>query len=136
MLWLQRDAAATVRADLRKVIPDKGAVQAMMPAGWTPRDGPVCTVVSDGTPITNQGFTKELVRVTVRAHDGPTARRILTDIDGYLLTPAMHRWGYSISPSTGIIAGPDSRLGGWMASAVYGITMNRKVASDGTENRT
>lgn len=127
-IWVQKDGPQLVRDDLRRAIPEPGYVRADMPAGWTPADGPRCTVQSDGTTYSGRGHTKELVRVTVHAQDGPAARRIMQDIDGYLVTPAIHRLGYSISPATGIIAGPDSRLGGWVSSATYGVTTNRKVS--------
>ncbi|MDO5534162.1 MAG: hypothetical protein Q4F65_05885 [Propionibacteriaceae bacterium] len=127
MRWEQRDAADLVRRVLiRAVVDGHNLVRSEVPAGWTPTSTPVCTVVGDGTPHTTRGWTREVVRVTVYGRYGPQVRQLMTTLDGILLMP---RVGYAISPSTGVIATTNSRLGGWVASATYNVATNRKVVA-------
>lgn len=64
-----------------------------------------------------------MVRVVVHSDNINTSRRILTEIDSYLLTPGLRGFGLGIRPGAGIIALPDSRQGGFIASASYGVTL-------------
>jgi len=127
MLWQQRDAPQIVRDRLRKVVDDPARIRADVPDGWTPAKGPVATVVGDGTPVSSRGWTREVVRVSVYAADGPTARRLMVALDGALLAPSARSWGCSISASTGVIAVKNSLLGGWISSATYNVATNRKA---------
>lgn len=124
-VWLQQDAALKVRGRIRRAVEDPARVTTSLPKGWTIRQGPWVTVVSDGTPISGKGNTLETVRVTVHAKDLPTARRIMTSIDGLLLSP-INVLGMGIRAGAGIIAGPDSRVGGAYASATYQVATHRK----------
>lgn len=117
-----------IRDRLRRAVDPPQMVQAQVPDRWTPKDPPVCTVVSDGTPTTTRGYTAEVVRVTVHARDLPTARRLMVALDGYLLAP-VNRLGLSIKGSTGVIATKDSLLGGAVSSATYTVASNRKVVA-------
>ncbi|PRQ10632.1 hypothetical protein C1Y63_10585 [Corynebacterium sp. 13CS0277] len=124
-LWAQQDAAQRVRNLLRKAFKEKERVRADLPPGWTPAKGPYMTVVSDGTPHTEPGYTREVVRVTVHAHDAPTARKLLVAADAALLSPLQVRL-YRIKAGAGLIVIKDSRVGGWVASATYTVTLGRK----------
>lgn len=124
--WLPANPAEKVRSILEQSL--KGlphGVRVAVPPRWTPRDGPAVTVVSDGTPVSERAWTRETVRVTVHAHDIYTARRIMTLIDGILTTPSIRTMGVPIKPQTGIIAAPDSRVGGFMSSATYSVSLPR-----------
>ncbi|QRV71418.1 tail terminator protein [Corynebacterium phage CL31] len=127
--WLQQDAPTMLRTKIQQGIGDDGSkVKAELPDGWTPRDGPVITVVSDGGQRAAVGTDRELVRVTVRAGALVPARKIMTEIDSYLTTPGIHLLGFSISKTQGtpIIAGPDSLVGGYFASRVFSVGTTRK----------
>lgn len=124
-MWQQVDAPQMVRDVLRRHVPDPETVSATVPDKWTPSKGPHITVVSDGTPVSTRSWTREQVRVTVRAHDGHTARKIMTQIDALLLTPLAAGLMASIQAGAGIIAGPDSKLGGWVSSATYSVASHK-----------
>lgn len=126
MKWVQPDNAQRVRDWLRKRVDGDGRIRSQVPEKWTPRDGPVVTVVSDGTPISERGYVTEIVRVTVHGVDAPSTRRLMADIDSVLLTPlARLGAGFSITPATGLIVVKDSKLGGWVSSVTYRVTTNR-----------
>ncbi|PLW01197.1 hypothetical protein [Corynebacterium ulcerans] len=131
MGWVQQDAVGLMLKRLRKFSDSPDRFCAVMPKGWTPAKGPVVVVVSDGTPLSTRGWTRELVRLVVHAHDGPTALRLAQMIDGHLIKPmARSPWAFSLSPATGITPPrKDSRLGGWVTSITYSIALNRKVFS-------
>ena len=121
---MQQDAPDLVRRQLRKAMPGwEHRVVAFLPDGWTPKKGVHVTVVSDGTPIDGGSWTREMVRVVVHSDNINTSRRILTEIDSYLRTPGLRGFGLGIRPGAGIIALPDSRQGGFIASASYGVTL-------------
>lgn len=126
-LWAQQDAAQMVRDLLRKNADDPKMIVAHMPDRWHRGKPAVIVVESDGVSRTSRGFTKEIVRIRVQAKDGPAARKLITLVDAFLTTPSPQRFNIAIRPATGIIAGPDSRIGGWYASATYTVVSNRKV---------
>lgn len=129
-MWTQQDAPQLLRDRLRDAIPGSGElIRAELPAGWTPRDGPVCTVVGDGPQSSARGTDRELVRVTVRSDELPWAREVMTEIDAYLTTPGLNILGFSISRTggSGLISGPDPLVGGCFASATYSVGTTRKV---------
>ncbi|MCK7676368.1 hypothetical protein [Corynebacterium pygosceleis] len=130
-LWMQRDAVELVTRTLKRRTDLGDAVVHEVPDGWTPRKGPIVTVVSDGTPVSEKSWTRELVRVTVHAHDRFAARRILVKLDALLLTPGLYL-GANIKPGPGIIAMNTSKLEGGMASAGYRVTQTRKVETHGS----
>lgn len=128
IVWVQQDGPQRMRELLRQVMGKswEKRVRAAMPEKWTPADGPVVTVVGDGTPVAQAAWSKEAVRVTVRAESLPRARRILSEIDAYLVTPGF-RGGLGVSAGAGIIALPDSKSGGFMASATYSVTLPKQM---------
>lgn len=126
MFWVAQDAAQLVRDMLRKLVEDRKRIQFEVPDKWTPAAGPVVTVVSDGTPVSSRGWTREIVRVTVHGSTAVQVRKIMAAIDAALITPTRGSWGFAISPGTGIIVTKDSRLGGWVSSATYNVATSRK----------
>lgn len=130
MGWVQQDATGLMLRRIRKFTDMPERIVAVLPKGWTPSQGAFVTVTSDGTPISHKSWTRESIRITVHAPDGPTARRLMAAIDGHLLQPmGQAPWAFSIRASTGLIVTKDSRVGGWVASAVYSVGLNRKVFS-------
>lgn len=134
MFWFQQDAAELMRSKIKQALGASGdRVLEEIPDKWTPRDGPIITVVADGPQKSATGTDQELVRVTVRAGVLSAARKIMTDIDSYLTTPGIHLLGFSISKTRGtkLIAGPDSLVGGYFASRTYVVGTTRKVKNNG-----
>lgn len=135
-LWLQQDAPQLLRDRLRDFLQDPRGelVRAALPDKWSPRDGPMVVVTESGPQPSETGTDQELVNVTVRARDLPTARKTLTTIDGFLTTPGLQFLGFSISRTRGTrpIFGPDSLVGGYFASRVYSVGTTRKVHKHGS----
>lgn len=128
VLWVQQDAPDLMRKQLRKAMPGwEERVVAFLPDKWVPSKGAYVTVVSDGTPVDGGAWTRELVRVVVRSDNINYSRRIMSEIDAYLRTPGLRGFGLGVRPATGIIALPDSKQGGFMASATYGVTLPKTV---------
>lgn len=123
-LWEQQDAPDLVRRQLRKAIPGwEKRIVTFLPDGWAPKKGAYVTVVSDGTPVDGGAWTRESVRIVAHSDNINTSRRILAEIDAYLRTPGLRGFGLGVRPGAGIIALPDSRQGGFIASATYGVTL-------------
>lgn len=134
MFWFQQDAPTLMLTKIQQALGDDSTqVLDQVPDKWTPRDGPIVTVIADGQQQSVPGTDQELVRVTVRAGVLTAARKIMTDIDAYLTTPGIHLLGFSISKTRGtkLIAGPDSLVGGYFASRVYSVGTTRKVKING-----
>lgn len=126
-LWVQQPADEKLRKAIRDAFgPDlpPGKIRDRMPDKWTPQDGPVVIVTSDGTTRAGNP-TRELVRVLVRASSALWARKLLSLIDGYLMSPYV-LIGIPRRPATGLIVGPDSRVGGFYASTTYAVDLPRK----------
>lgn len=128
MMWMKRDAAELVLSRLRRAFDPVDIISDTLPPKWTPRDGPRVVVVSDGVPYSSRGWTREVVRITVHCGDLRTANRMLNMIDGHLTKPTSTGWAFSIKPATNRIVRPDSRIGGFVASAAFNVVTNRKVA--------
>ena len=127
-LWVQQDAPDLMRRQLRKAMPGwEQRIVAFLPDKWVPDKGAYVTVVSDGTPIDGGAWTRETVRIVVRSNNINFSRRILSEIDAYLRTPGLRGFGLGVRPGAGIIAMPDSKQGGFMASATYGVTLPKRV---------
>ena len=127
-LWTQRDAAQIIRDGLRSHSDKPNLILSQVPQGWTPDDDPVVTVISDGTPVSTRGWNKEVIRVTVHARDIPTSRKLMSAIDALLLTPMAFSTLVQTSPSTGIIAINDSKIGGGLSSATYNISTSKLIS--------
>ena len=133
-LWMGQDAPDILLTRLTDALRDDGTVvRTSVPDGWTPGDGYLVIVNGDGPQRSARGTDRELVRVTCRARDQWTARKIMQLIDSWLTTPGIQFLGLSIirSRGTGIISGPDSLVGGAFASATYSVGTTRKVVSHG-----
>ena len=133
MMWVQADAPQMVRDRLRRVLGAKNAslVRTEMPPKWTPKNGPVVTVIPNGTPVAAGSWSEEQVLITVHARDGVQARKLMAALDAVMLSPA-HFAGLAVAAGGGLIVGKDSKLGGWVASATYmvrtpRIRMNKKT---------
>ncbi|AKF28184.1 hypothetical protein YH66_11810 [[Brevibacterium] flavum] len=134
MFWFQQDAPTLLRMKIKQAMGEQAdRVVEEVPDGWTPRDGPIITVVADGPQRSAQATDQELVRVTVRSGVHSASRKIMTDIEAFFTTPGIHLLGFSISKSRGtkLISGPDSFFGGYFASRVYGVGTTRKVKNNG-----
>lgn len=83
-MLVQQDAPLMVRTALRSEFPDLRVVSEL-PASWTVDDGPVVTVISAGTPRSSVPWSREQVLVTVYAEDEPTARRLVSEVEAYLI---------------------------------------------------
>lgn len=137
MFWFQQDAPTMVRSKVAEFLGDQGhLVHEIMPPKWTPRDGPIITVVSDGPQPSQSPTDVELVRITVRSGVLSFSRKVLTDIESFLTTPGLHLLGFSVSKKLGtrLIAGPDSKIGGTYASRVFAISTTRKARKNGTDS--
>ncbi|MHC9587142.1 hypothetical protein ACQQ7H_10115 [Corynebacterium diphtheriae] len=126
-VWEQSDAVSNIIRRLSNAVPAPSMVQALVPKGWTPKAGVLITVEDDGTPIHSRAWTRQQVRVTVRARDMPTTGRVMRKLDAFLITPGVHNPGLPIKAAGGIIGGSDSRLSCFFSSSVYGISLPRKV---------
>lgn len=131
-IWISRDNAAYVMKRLRKIFNENDNIRASLPDGWSPRDknkinSPMVIVTSDGTPVTNQGFTTEVVRISVYAVDIRTARQVMTRIDAVMMTPMKMGYLTRIEPSVGVMAIKD-RSGWGLSSAAYNVTSSRVIS--------
>lgn len=126
-LWMAEDGARRIHNLIKRAAPDL-TVRASLTPKWTRDAPPEVIVQSDGTPVATRAGTRELVRVRVQARDLPRARQLMVALDAYLLSPGL-MLGAAITAGTGIIAGPDSKVGGAYASATYNISLPRKVKS-------
>lgn len=95
-----------------------------LPSRWAPTKGVHITVQSDGTPISERAWTRETLRVTVHGQDKPKVGQLMRLIDGFLLTPRMGHF-LSVQPGAGALVVPDSKVGGFVASATYRVAMPR-----------
>lgn len=126
-LWVQRDAAQIVRDAIRKHCDDPTMVRSDVPDKWTRKNKPVVVVTSDGTPEPMQSYTTEMVRVTVYARDIVQARKIMTSVDAFLMTPWYQVQALTtIDAATGLMVIKDSKSGGaGLASAVYNVRTSK-----------
>lgn len=124
-----QDPTQKLYAHLRRAIPSEVTVcEHSLPKGWNPTMG-AAVVVADGAPqARDTGHDRTLVRVSVHAPTFAIARRLGRSINEYLLSP-MGGLGLSISRtrSTGVIVGPDSLKGGYVATCSYSCGTTRKV---------
>lgn len=124
MSLVQVDAPGIVRRWLREVV-DGAKVRGELEDGWTPSTGMQIVVVSDGTPITDRGWTRENVRVTVHGRYEPQVRQVAAEIDAALLN-RRHVPGVVISPGPGLIITRDEKLGGFIAAVTTRVAAERK----------
>lgn len=124
MSLVQVDAPLVVRRWLRAAV-DGAKVRSELESGWTPMAGIQILVVSDGTPVTDRGWTRENVRVTVHGLHETQVREVATRIDGLLLN-RRHVPGVTVSPGPGLIITRDDKLGGFIAAVTYRVAAERK----------
>lgn len=123
-MWVQRDAEQEMLDLLGSFVGDPGKVTVALPDGWSPAKGDHVTVESDGTPISERSWTRETLRVTVHGRDKPRVGKLMRLIDGFILTPHMGHF-LSVKPGAGVLVAPDSKVGGFVASATYRVAMPR-----------
>lgn len=123
-MFVQQDSEREMIDLLGKAVDNPDAVSAALPPKWTPAKGIHITVEPDGTPISSKGWTRETLRIGVHGAQKSQVSKILRQVDGFLLSP---RYGHflSIKPGMGILTTPDSRLGGYIASATYRVAKPR-----------
>lgn len=120
---MSKDPPLMVFNHLKKALPDRGKEWIYfheLPSGWNPNHGLAVVVAEDLTTTDETSYDRVLVRVAVH---GPTlngARKLGRQIHQYLLSP-MGGFGLGISRtrSSGVIVGPDSLAGGYVATASF-----------------
>lgn len=125
-MWVQRDAEQEMLDLLGGYIGDPGKVTVALPDGWSPQKGVHVTVESDGTPVSSRAWTRETIRVTVYGLHKPKVGRLMRLIDAFILTPRMGHF-LSVKPGAGVLVAPDSRVGGFVASATYRVATPRII---------
>lgn len=99
-----------------------------LPDGWTSKKPTIITVSSEGQIVNSEAWTRENIRISVYSRDMPTARKILTQVDGALLNPLSLGVLLQVKPGAGIFAFKNSQLGGaGTASATYRVTASKLV---------
>lgn len=129
MRAVQVNAPEVVRRYLRSVV-DGVEFWLQVPDGWSPSRGMVATVVGDGTPVADRGWTRENVRVSVRGPVEPEVRRVAALCDAALLEPGAVP-GVSVVPGAGMVSTPDGDFGGFIASVTVQVAATREVISNG-----
>lgn len=124
MSLVQVDAPLIVRRWLRGVV-DGAEVRSELGDGWAPNQGVQIVVVGDGTPVTDRGWTRENVRVTVHGLHETQVRELAALIDGALLD-RRHVPGVTVSPGPGLIIARDDKLGGFIAAVTFLVAATRK----------
>lgn len=119
----QQDAPRVIRRGLREVL--SCPVRSELPSGWTPRDGPVVTVVSDGSDARHPAWDREVVRVVAYGESEPVARALAAEADEWLIDPRRPP-GVLVTPAGGLALARDSSLGGWVASVTVVVSTPRR----------
>lgn len=126
VLGVPADATVAMHKHLKRALPERttktGATVEYihlqdLPAGWNPNHGIAVVVADDANQNRETSFDRTLVRVAVHAPTKDLARKWGRDIHSYLMTP-FGGMGLGVDPrrSTGVIVGPDSKAGGFVAS--------------------
>lgn len=129
MRAVQIDAPAVVRGYLRTVV-EGIAFRSSLPGDWSPASGMTATVVGDGTSVSDRGWTRENVRVSVRGSVEPEVRRVAALCDAVLLEPGAVP-GVSVVPGAGMIVTADDEFGGFIASVTVRVAATREVVGNG-----
>lgn len=123
---VQDDAEREVIDLLGRALSNPGMVSAFLPEKWSPPKGLHVTVQSDGTPVTSRGWTRETIRVTVHGAVKSQVSKIGRAVDGFLLSPMSGHF-MAVQPGTGLFVSPDSKVGGFVASATYRVAKPRII---------
>ncbi|MGP9622533.1 hypothetical protein ACT3S7_06080 [Corynebacterium sp. AOP34-AQ2-28] len=123
-MLVQQDAPLMVRSALRQAFPDHRFV-AELPDSWTVSDGPVVTVISAGTPRSSVPWSREQVLVTVYAEDEPTARRLVSEVEAYLIDLTRPH-GLLITPASGPDIVRDRGLGCFLGATTVQVATPRR----------
>lgn len=129
MRAIQVNAPDVIRKYLRTVV-EGVTFRSEVPAGWSPELGMTATVVGDGTPVAERGWTLENVRVSVRGPVEPEVRRVAAICDAVLLEPGAVP-GVAVFPGAGMIVSPDDDFGGFIASVTARVAANKEVIGHG-----
>lgn len=101
-------------------------VSAFLPDKWSPAKGVHITVQSDGTPVSSRGWTRETLRVTVHGAQKSQISKMARMIDAFLLSPRQGHF-LAVQPGAGLMVTPDSKVGGFVASATYRVAKPRII---------
>ncbi|MGP9609264.1 hypothetical protein ACT3TD_02725 [Corynebacterium sp. AOP36-E1-14] len=123
-MLVQQDAPLMVRTALRSAFPDLRVVSEL-PDSWAPVSGPVVTVISAGTPRSSVPWAREQVLVTAYADDEPTARRIVSTADAYLIDPVRSH-GLLVTPAAGPDIVRDRDLGCFLGATTVQVATTRR----------
>lgn len=123
-MWVQRDVEHEFIELLGEFVGSPDAVSYALPSRWSPDKGVHVTVQSDGTPVVERSWTRETIRVSVHGTHKPKVGRLMRLIDGFLLSPRQGHF-LSVKPGAGVIVAPDSKVGGFVASATYRVATPR-----------
>lgn len=126
VLGVPADATVMMHRHLRRALPQRttktGATVEYihlqdLPGGWNPNLGVAVVVADDATQNRESSFDRGLVRVAVHSPTKDISRKWARDIHAYLMSP-FGGMGLGVDPrrSTGVIVGPDSKAGGFVAS--------------------
>lgn len=121
---MQQDTERQIIEMLGEALGDPGRVSYMLPQRWSPKKGAHVTVQSDGTPVVSRGWTRETIRVSVYGEQKQQVGSIMRHIDSYMLSPRRVHF-LSVKPGAGVMVVPDSKVGGFVASATYGVAKPR-----------
>lgn len=126
---MSRDQTTALHRQLVKALPERKGRDGKavdwiflhtLPKTWNPDKG-LAIVVNDDASITNDtAHDRKMVRVSVHSHDYAAARKMARNIHSYFTSP-LGGLGLGISRrrSTGVIVGPDSLAGGYVATASF-----------------
>ena len=121
---IQQDVEREIISLLGEALGSPDRVSYTLPQRWSPKKGVHVTVQSDGTPITGKGWTRETIRVSVHGERKQQVGSFMRRIDSYMLSSRQDHF-LSIKPGVGVFVAPDSKVGGFIASATYGVAKPR-----------
>lgn len=127
-ILVTQDARAKMYAKLSNALPAEIAIyEQTLPEKWNPNHGAAVVVADDVAQDQDTAHDRVLVRVSVHAHSFEMARKLGRSIKEYLLSP-IGRLGLAINTrrSTGVIVGPNSLAGGYVATCSYSCGTTKK----------
>lgn len=123
-MFVQQESEREMIDLLGRAVDNPDKVSAFLPSKWSPSKGVHITVESDGTPVSNRGWTRETLRIGVHGAQKSQVAKVMREIDGFLISPHFGHF-LSIKPGMGILTVPDSKLGGFVAAATYRVAKPR-----------
>lgn len=127
-LLVSQDPRAKMLAKLRNALPEEISVhENSLPEKWNPNHGAAVVVADDAPQDQETTYDRELVRVSVHAPSFEMSRKLGRNIKDYLLSP-LGGLGLAINRrrTTGVIVGPNSLAGGYVATCSYSCGTSKK----------